>query len=138
MKILIADKLSEQALAALKVAGLDADFRPDLSADELPAAIAGFNVLVVRSTKVTAGTISAADSLSLIVRAGAGVKVADSQASRTDLQAGVPPGDGAGALREGDVAVLGAAEDVLAFLERVAGTVALLIHKCQSDRIRGG
>jgi D-3-phosphoglycerate dehydrogenase len=77
MKILIADKLSEQALAALEQAGLNADFRPDLSATELPNVIAGFNVLVVRSTKVTAGTISAADSLSLIVRAGAGVNTID-------------------------------------------------------------
>ncbi|MBT4864327.1 MAG: hydroxyacid dehydrogenase [Planctomycetaceae bacterium] len=77
MKILIADKLSEHALSALKVAGLDADFRPDLSAAELPAAIGSFNVLVVRSTKVTADTISAADSLSLIVRAGAGVNTID-------------------------------------------------------------
>ncbi|MDH3719339.1 MAG: 3-phosphoglycerate dehydrogenase family protein [Planctomycetota bacterium] len=77
MKILIADKLSDGALNALQKAGLEAEFRPDLSADELPSAIARFNVLVVRSTRVTAETINAADNLSLIVRAGAGVNTID-------------------------------------------------------------
>ena len=77
MKILIADKLSEHALAALEQAGLVIDFRPDLSADELPCVVSGFNVLVVRSTRVTSDTIAAADSLSLVVRAGAGVNTID-------------------------------------------------------------
>ena len=81
MKILIADKLSGHALQALEQAGLDAVFRPDLSADDLPTAITGFNVLVVRSTRVTAHTIAAGDSLSLIVRAGAGVNTIDVDAA---------------------------------------------------------
>ena len=77
MRVLIADKLSQGALAALEQAGLDAEFRPDLAADELPDAVSGFNVLIVRSTRVTDRTIAAADSLSLIVRAGAGVNTID-------------------------------------------------------------
>jgi len=77
VKILIADKLSDRALDALKQTGFDVEFRPDLSADELSEAILGFNILVVRSTKVTAATIDSADNLSLIVRAGAGVNTID-------------------------------------------------------------
>ena len=77
MKILIADQFSEEVVTVLKVAGFDVEMRPDVSADALPAAVAGYNVLVVRSTKVTATTISASDSLSLIVRAGAGVNTID-------------------------------------------------------------
>ena len=44
-----------------------------LTADTLPGAVGDTDVLIVRSTKVTAETIAAAPSLSLIVRAGAGV-----------------------------------------------------------------
>ena len=77
MKILIADKLSDRCMDALKQPGFDAEFRPDLSADELPSAMSGINVLVVRSTKVTATAIDAADSLSMIVRAGSGVNTID-------------------------------------------------------------
>jgi len=77
MKILIADKLSEQAIDAIEQSGLDTEFCPELSADELPNALSGINVLVVRSTRVTAPAIDSADCLSLIVRAGAGVNTID-------------------------------------------------------------
>lgn len=77
MKVLIADKLSESTLAALKEIGVEPKWSPELSADELPQEIPGFDVLVVRSTKVHADTIDAADNLSLIVRAGAGVNNID-------------------------------------------------------------
>ncbi len=81
MKILIADKLSEHALSALAVAGLATDFCPDLTAADLPGTVPGYNVLVVRSTKVSAATIDAGESLSLIVRAGAGVNTIDVEAT---------------------------------------------------------
>lgn len=81
MNILIADKLSVRALAALQQPGVDVELRPDISADKLADAVSGFNVLVVRSTQVTARTIAAADSLSLIVRAGAGVNTIDVSAA---------------------------------------------------------
>ncbi|MEO1999268.1 MAG: NAD(P)-dependent oxidoreductase [Planctomycetaceae bacterium] len=77
MKILIADKLSRDAVEAFEALNLDVDFRPDCTAEDLPNVVAGFNVLVVRSTKITQATIEAADQLSLIVRAGAGVNTID-------------------------------------------------------------
>lgn len=75
MKILFADKfpISEQA----NLSQHDCNNQFDLSADTLPDAIADHEVLVVRSTKVTADTINAAKNLKLIIRAGAGTNTID-------------------------------------------------------------
>jgi D-3-phosphoglycerate dehydrogenase len=77
MKVLIADKLSEKAASALQGLGAEVTVNPDLSADDLPGVIGDMEVLIVRSTKVLAKTIEAAPSLSLIIRAGAGVNTID-------------------------------------------------------------
>lgn len=77
MKALIADKLSDSVLGQLRDLGFQVEYQPDLSADQLPGAIPGCAVLVVRSTQVTAETINAGHDLSLIVRAGAGVNTID-------------------------------------------------------------
>ena len=73
VKILIADKFSDEHLAKLNTLGHEVSLEPTLSAADLPQAIKGYQVLVVRSTKVTADTITAADELNLVIRAGAGV-----------------------------------------------------------------
>ncbi|MCP4306037.1 MAG: hydroxyacid dehydrogenase [bacterium] len=72
VKVLIADKFSDEHLSRLTELGHEVSLEPSLSADDLPSAIKGYQVLVVRSTKVTAATISAADELNLVIRAGAG------------------------------------------------------------------
>lgn len=77
MKVLLADALPDAAVEQLEAAGDDVTRLPDLNADTLPGAIAGHEVLVVRSTKVTAATLAAADQLGLIVRAGAGTNTID-------------------------------------------------------------
>jgi D-3-phosphoglycerate dehydrogenase / 2-oxoglutarate reductase len=77
MKILLADKLPAPAIARLEEAGDEIVLNGDLGADDLPDAIAGFEALVVRSTKVTAATLERADELALIVRAGAGTNTID-------------------------------------------------------------
>ncbi len=81
MKVLIADKLSQSTEQALRDLGTTLEVKPDLTADDLPAAIGDSQVLVVRSTKVTAATIAAGKKLSLIVRAGAGVNTIDVEAA---------------------------------------------------------
>ena len=64
MKILIADKLSEVTVTELSALGAEVELRPELTAGDLPGEMAGVNVLVVRSTKVTSATIaSASDEL---------------------------------------------------------------------------
>ena len=77
MKVLLADSLPASAVDRLIEAGDEVVSRPELTADDLPAAIAGFEALVVRSTKVTAEALDAADCLGLIVRAGAGTNTID-------------------------------------------------------------
>ena len=79
MKILIADKVSAKMVADLKALGCDVALEPDVSAEALPASLAGVEILIVRSKQVTAAAIEAGSSLSLIIRAGAGVNTIDIQ-----------------------------------------------------------
>jgi D-3-phosphoglycerate dehydrogenase len=81
MKVLIADKLPPASVQALEALGLSASLRPELSTEDLPGAIAGVHVLVVRSTKVSAETFAAADALQLVIRAGAGTNTIDCDAA---------------------------------------------------------
>ncbi|MDP6942909.1 MAG: phosphoglycerate dehydrogenase [Myxococcota bacterium] len=81
MKVLLADRLPEATMTQLQGLGLDVETRPELGPDDLPSAIGGAHVLVVRSTKVTAAAIDAADTLQLIIRAGAGTNTIDIDAA---------------------------------------------------------
>lgn len=81
MKILFADAFPETQLAAFSQLGLDVEYKPQISAQDLPQAVAQTNILVVRSKQVTAATIEAGTALALIVRAGAGVNTIDVEAA---------------------------------------------------------
>lgn len=73
MKVLIADKFPEHYLDQFRDLGLEVVYSPKLGENELPSNIKGVDILVVRSTNVTAETINQSDCLNLLVRAGAGV-----------------------------------------------------------------
>jgi D-3-phosphoglycerate dehydrogenase len=77
MKILIADKFPDSYIDELKKSGLDVDNSPKLGESDLQEVAKGYEVLVVRSTKVNANTINSSDKLKLIIRAGAGVNNID-------------------------------------------------------------
>lgn len=77
MRLLIADKLDMRPLEGLSLLGVQIESRPELGPDDLPGELEGVNILVVRSTKVTAEAINAAGQLGLIIRAGAGVNTID-------------------------------------------------------------
>ena len=77
MKVLLADALPDAAVERLEAAGDEVTRMPELDAESLPDHIAGHEVLIVRSTKVTTAALDAADSLGLIVRAGAGTNTID-------------------------------------------------------------
>ena len=101
MKILIADKLSSKAIAALDKIGADITSNPNLKAEELSEAIDNANVLIVRSTKVFAATIEAGKSLELIIRAGAGVNNIDiEKASSSGVYVANCPGKNSDAVAE--------------------------------------
>jgi phosphoglycerate dehydrogenase-like enzyme len=66
MKVLVADKLDSAKVACLEELGATIDLQPGLSAEDLPAAIQDAEILIVRSTKVSAqnhgsGLIARAD-----------------------------------------------------------------------------
>jgi D-3-phosphoglycerate dehydrogenase len=84
MKVLIADKFEKSGLDGLTAAGCEVISDPELKDDALREAIGrtGADVLVVRSTKVTAPMLDAG-RLSLIVRAGAGYNTIDVAAAST-------------------------------------------------------
>jgi D-3-phosphoglycerate dehydrogenase len=77
MKVLVADKFPEIYLQQLRELDCEVTYSPKLDEKELPDAAKYADILVVRSTNVTAETISKSESLNLIVRAGAGVNNVD-------------------------------------------------------------
>jgi D-3-phosphoglycerate dehydrogenase len=81
MRVLFADAIDPSTGEALKDLGHECVPEPALTSDDLADRIGGFQALVVRSTKVTAAAIEAADALELIVRAGAGTNTIDVQAA---------------------------------------------------------
>jgi D-3-phosphoglycerate dehydrogenase len=83
MKILIADKFPESAVETFRQMDCDVLYEQGLKDDALTQAIqrARPQVLIVRSTKVTAEMIEATSDLGLIIRAGAGYNTIDVQAA---------------------------------------------------------
>ena len=82
MNILIADAFPQPQLERLRGEGHRCEFAPSLTGDDLPGALSGFEALVVRSTRVGAEALEAADSLKLVVRAGAGTNTIDTARAR--------------------------------------------------------
>jgi len=122
MKVLVADKFEKTGIDGLKAAGCDVVYEPDLKDDALTQAIqsTGADVLVVRSTSVTAPMLEAG-KLSLVVRAGAGYNTIDvATASRRGIYVSNCPGKNAIAVAELAFALL------LALDRRVPDNVAEL------------
>jgi D-3-phosphoglycerate dehydrogenase len=78
MKLLIADTFPETYRERLVDDGHECAYEPDVTADDLPERVPGFDGLVVRSTKVQADTLRASDTLRLVIRAGSGTNTIDS------------------------------------------------------------
>src|SRR2546423_11198380 len=102
MLVLVADKFEKVGLDGLNAAGCDVLYQPDLKDDSLTAAVrhSGADVLVVRSTAVTAPMLEAG-ALSLVVRAGAGYNTIDvATASKRGIYVSNCPGKNAVAVAE--------------------------------------
>ncbi len=83
MKILIADKLADNAINGLKALGAELNIEPDLKTRDLAKHLSGVEILIVRSTKVSKEVIENAPDLALIIRAGAGVNTIDVETAST-------------------------------------------------------
>jgi len=102
MKVLIADHFEQSGIDAIAAAGCEVVYEPSLADQQLGNALATISpdVLIVRSTKVTEPML-ADTSLSLIVRAGAGVNTIDVRAaSRRGIYVSNCPGKNAVAVAE--------------------------------------
>jgi D-3-phosphoglycerate dehydrogenase len=103
MKVLIADKMAAVVRPALEALGCQVTQDVGLSGPSLVAALAEHDpaVLVVRSTRVNPEHLEAARSLSVVVRAGAGVNtIAVDVASARGVYVANCPGKNAAAVAE--------------------------------------
>lgn len=103
MRVLLADKLAARTVTDLEAAGTKVTVDASLSGDSLEAQLerADPHVLVVRSTRVEARHLKAAPSLSVVIRAGAGVNTIDlPEAARRGIYVANCPGKNAIAVAE--------------------------------------
>ncbi|MCS7066453.1 MAG: hypothetical protein NZL85_09305, partial [Fimbriimonadales bacterium] len=75
LKVLIADKFEQSGIDGLNALGCTVIYDPSLKEASLIDALHQHDpdVLIVRSTQVTAPMLEASSNLSLVIRAGAGV-----------------------------------------------------------------
>jgi D-3-phosphoglycerate dehydrogenase len=74
MKVLICDSVAPETIQIMQAAGIEVDYRPDITADQLLREIAAYDGMVVRSrTKVSADVLDAASNLKIVVRGGVGL-----------------------------------------------------------------
>ena len=77
-KVLISDKLSQNAVNIFATHGVDTDVKTGLSPEELQSIIGDYDGLAIRSaTKVTEAVLAAATNLKVVGRAGIGVDNVD-------------------------------------------------------------
>jgi D-3-phosphoglycerate dehydrogenase / 2-oxoglutarate reductase len=122
MKVLIADQFEQSGIDAIVAAGCEVIYEPSLADQQLADALTASrpDVLVVRGTRVTEPML-ADTSLSLIVRAGAGVNTIDvNAASRRGIYVSNCPGKNSIAVAELTFAL------ILALDRRIAENVSEL------------
>ena len=122
MLVLVADAFEKSGIDGLRAAGCEVVHEPSLEGDALVDAVArtAADVLVVRSTKVTAAMLDAG-SLSLVVRAGAGYNTIDvAAASARGVYVSNCPGKNAVAVAELTLGL------ILALDRRIPDNVAAL------------
>ncbi|HEY5959954.1 MAG TPA: NAD(P)-dependent oxidoreductase [Polyangiaceae bacterium] len=108
MRVLVAGRLPKNSLEEIQSLGVELVYQPALLPPELPAALAGVNVLVVRGLMVDAAAIAAGDALNLIIRAGSGVGLIDvSAASARGIYVANTPGKNASAVAELTMTLIG-------------------------------
>ncbi|MDH4063521.1 MAG: NAD(P)-binding domain-containing protein [Acidobacteriota bacterium] len=137
MIVLVADKFESSGLDALKAAGCEVVYRPELSGASLGEALGATKatVLVVRSTQVTESMLDAGP-LALIVRAGAGVNTIDlGAASRRGVYVSNCPGKNAIAVAELTLGLLLAIDRRIP--DNVADLRAGVWNKKEYSRARG-
>jgi D-3-phosphoglycerate dehydrogenase len=108
MRVLVADRLTEDSLDEMRALGVEVLYDPEIRPEALPGALSGVNVLVVRGTEVREAALRAGKSLNLIIRAGAGVSNIDvALASERGIYVANCPGKNSSAVAELTFALIG-------------------------------
>ena len=87
-KVIICDAIDETGIKSLKNSGLNVDYIPDISAQDLISKVAEYDVIVVRSrTKITKEVIQHAKNTKIIARVGVGLDNIDTdEASKQNIE----------------------------------------------------
>lgn len=129
MRILVADKLAEEGLEFLKQSGAGFDVKVGLKEDELAAAVADYDALIVRSgAKVTAKVLANPGKLKAIARAGVGV-------DNIDLPAATEKG--ILVLNTAEASTLSTAEHALALMMSLARKIPVANQAIKSGALSG-
>lgn len=84
MKILVCDKTEKECIEQMRQAGLDVDYRDDITPEELMTTLPLYDGMVVRSrTKVRQPLIDECPNLKVIVRGGVGLDTIDAEYARS-------------------------------------------------------
>ena len=127
MKILVADKLADEGLEALKKQQMTFDAKVGLKEDELAAAVGDYDALIVRSgAKVTAKVLQNPGKLKAIARAGVGV-------DNIDLDAATAKG--ILVLNTAEASTLSTAEHALALMMSLARKIPAADHALRSGAL---
>ena len=130
MRVLCADAVESSLVADLEALGHEVSLDPKLEGETLTAAVAGYEVLVVRSTKVGAASIAAGQSLRLVVRAGSGVNTID-VAAATSAGIGVANVPGRNAIAVAELTL-----GLLLAVDRNIPAASEQLHRGEWDKVR--
>lgn len=84
MKILVCDKTESEAIEKMRLAGLTVETNFEITAEELPGVLPGYDGCVVRSrTKIRQPLIDVCPNLKVIVRGGVGLDTIDADYARS-------------------------------------------------------
>ncbi len=84
MKILVCDKTEKEYIEQMRQAGLEVDYRDDITPEELMTVLPAYEGMVVRSrTKVRQPLIDNCPNLKVIVRGGVGLDTIDADYARS-------------------------------------------------------
>jgi D-3-phosphoglycerate dehydrogenase / 2-oxoglutarate reductase len=78
--VLVCDSIDDAGISSLKKSGMNVDYKPEVSHEELLRSVKNYEVIVVRSrTKITKPIIDAADKVKIIARVGVGLDNIDTK-----------------------------------------------------------
>ncbi len=78
--VLVCDSIDDAGISSLKKSGINVDYKPEISHEELLMSVKNYEVIVVRSrTKITKPIIDAADKVKIIARVGVGLDNIDTK-----------------------------------------------------------